>query len=78
MSEPTVNFVEPKIKRIPPRGEAVLRFVNDLILHNMRGGEDATEIILPPLMERAYMVVYETTTIEYRDYPAGVVTRNKQ
>lgn len=78
MAQPTVNFVSPRRRRIPPRGEALVRFVNDLILHNLRGGAITTEILLPPLVERAYNVVYETTTIEYRDYPSGIVTRKKQ
>ncbi len=78
MAEPTVTFTSPKRRRIPPRGEAVLRFVNDLILHNLRGDSEVTEILLPPLVERAYMIVYETSTIEYRDYPAGITTRKKQ
>jgi len=79
MSEPTVTFVSPKRRRIPPRGEAVIRFVNDRILHNLRGGEsETTQIILPPLVERAYNIVYETSTIEFRDYPIGIITRKKQ
>ena len=78
MTEPTVTFIPPKSHRIPPRGEAVLRFVNDLILHNLRDEGAITEIILPSLIERAYMVVNETSTIEFRNYPAGVTTRAKQ
>ena len=78
MAEPTLEFVSPKRHRIPPRGEAILRFVNDLILHNLRRKAGTTEILLPPLVERAYLVVYETNTIEYRDYPSGIITRKKQ
>ena len=78
MAEPTVDFVPPKRLRIPPRGEALIRFVNDLILHNLRGGAETTKIILPPLVERAYNVVYETSTIEFRNYPEGIATRKKQ
>ena len=78
MAEPTIEFVPPRRRRIPPRAEAVLRYVNDVMLHNMRGGADSTQILLPPLVERAYNVVYETNTIEYRDYPTGIITRNKQ
>lgn len=78
MAEPTVKFVSPKKQRIPPRAEAVIRFVNDTVLHNLRLGKDSTQLILPSLVERAYNIVYETSTIEYRKYPSGITTRKKQ
>ena len=75
----TIEFIPPKRVRIPPRGESVLRFVNNTILHNLRGETgNPTTIILPPLVERAYMIVYETSTIEYRDYPYGTSMRVEQ
>ena len=54
-------------KTAPPRGESLIRIINRNIVKNLMDGENA-DIELPPLIERAFTITYETGNITYREY----------
>lgn len=56
-----------KDKTVAPRGESLIRIVNKNIVKNLMEGQNA-DIELPPLIERAFLITYETGNITYRDY----------
>ncbi|RLI88015.1 MAG: hypothetical protein DRP01_00245 [Archaeoglobales archaeon] len=68
----------PRKHQIPPRAEAWIRYINDSLLRNVSLGEDATSVILPPLVERAYMLLNETTPLDTELYPEGTPFRRRQ
>jgi hypothetical protein len=59
----------PRIRRIIPRADHVLRYINSIILNNLRSDvpEEDTVITLPSIVSRAYMIVNETATLEVSD-----------
>ena len=59
---------EPKLKRIPPRAESLLKHIIDSLITNARLGGNDTKVDLPPLVERAYMIVNETAALSVLDY----------
>jgi hypothetical protein len=50
-----------------PKAENILRLANANMVVNFKKKTTA-KIVLPPLIERAYMLVNETGAIPYRDY----------
>ncbi len=62
--------MDQKVKKIPPRGEALLRYVHENLLMNAREGKVA-RLVLPPLVLRAYTVVYETGDLLVRNLQAS-------
>jgi hypothetical protein len=62
-----------RTKRIPPRAEHLLRYVNDILVNNLRAGEDQSVIVLPAIVSRAFLVVNETSTLEVQDFAADTV-----
>lgn len=59
----------PRIRRIIPRADHMLRYVNSILLNNLRSdtAEEDTIITLPSIVSRAYMIVNETATLEVSD-----------
>jgi len=53
-----------------PKATNLLRLVNYNIVMNVRYGNDAM-VTVPPLLQRAYMLVNETGVIPYQNYPAS-------
>jgi len=60
-------MVMPKKRRILPRADHMLRYINDVILSNLRAQDTDTVVTLPGLVSRAYMIVNETATLEVLD-----------
>ena len=61
-----------RLKYMLPRAENMLRVVAGNIYSNLRAGNPA-KVELPPLIQRAYIIVNETGVIPYRDYDADVI-----
>jgi hypothetical protein len=57
----------PRKRRILPRADHMLRYINDVILSNLRAQDTDTVVTLPGLVSRAYMIVNETATLEVLD-----------
>jgi hypothetical protein len=58
----------PRKRRVIPRADHFLRYINDIILSNLRARTDEDTIItLPGIVSRAYMIVNETATLEVSD-----------
>lgn len=58
----------PRKRRVIPRADHFLRYINDTILSNLRARtEEDTTITLPGIVSRAYMIVNETATLEVSD-----------
>jgi hypothetical protein len=58
----------PKKRRIIPRADHMLRYINSILLSNLRARTDEDTIItLPSIVSRAYMIVNETATLEVSD-----------
>jgi hypothetical protein len=58
----------PRKRRVIPRADHFLRYINDIILSNLRARtEEDTTITLPGIVSRAYMIVNETATLEVSD-----------
>lgn len=57
----------PRKRRILPRADHMLRYINDVILSNLRAQTTDTVVTLPGLVSRAYMIVNETATLEVLD-----------
>ena len=60
--------MEDTFKYALPRAEVFLDINARAIIWNLRNGNDNV-VVVPPLVERAYMLVNETGVIPYRDYP---------
>ena len=54
-----------------PHAVEILRIAQDNIIYNLRHQTDA-QIVLAPLIQRAYNVVNETGVVPYRDYSLEV------
>ena len=54
-----------RIKYMLPRAENLLKLVNQTIVSNLLRRREA-KITLPPLIERAYMIVNETGTLPFQ------------
>ncbi len=59
------------IKFMLPKAENLLRVANNNIIGNLLRKHEA-HVVVPPLIERAYIITNETGTIPYRDYPEDV------
>lgn len=58
----------PRTRRIIPRADHLLRYINDIMLSNLRARtEEDTVVTLPGIISRAYMIVNETATLEVSD-----------
>ena len=66
--ELTEYVPQPRLKKIPPRAESLLKHIIDSLITNAQRSGDDTAVDLPPLVERAYMVVNETAALSVLDY----------
>lgn len=58
----------PRKRRVIPRADHLLRYINDIILSNLRARTDEdTVVTLPGIISRAHMIVNETATLEVSD-----------
>jgi len=57
-----------KIHYILPTPDNFIRMVNDNIVGNLRGGHEA-KVVVPPLVERAFILVNATGVLPVTDYP---------
>lgn len=70
---------QPRTKRVPPRAEFLLRHVIDSLITNARRrGAGQTKVYLPPLVERAYAIVFETEPLEVADYTSNDIFIKEQ
>jgi len=58
------------VKFALPKAEVFLDITARAIIYNIRNGNEAV-LEVPPLVQRAYMLVNETGVIPYREYPNG-------
>jgi len=58
------------VKFALPKAEVFLDLTARAIIYNIRNGNEAV-FEVPPLVQRAYMLVNETGVIPYREYPNG-------
>ena len=68
----------PRKADLPPRGEAWVKYINNSLLRNTSLGGEETSVMLPPLVERAYLLVNETAPITVEEYPTTAPFRVKQ
>lgn len=69
----TANL-NPRPRRIPPRAENLVRYINDVIVRNLRmQNQDDIVINLPDMVSLAYKVVNETGTLTVHEYGMDVV-----
>jgi len=68
----------PRKADLPPRGEAWVKYINNSLLRNTSLGGEETSVILPPLVERAYLLVNETSPITVEEYPVTTPFRVEQ
>ncbi len=54
-----------RVQYMIPRAENLLKLVNQTIVSNLLHRREA-KVTLPPLIERAYMIVNETGTIPFK------------
>ena len=59
-----------KTKRIPPRADHFLRYINDTVLTNLRARAEETKLQVPGIVERAFQLINETATIIIEDIDA--------
>jgi hypothetical protein len=67
----------PRITFLAPTGTNYIRLIQRNIISNLRKGNPA-QVTLPLIVERAYQVVNETSTIVSSEYPADVVFLERQ
>lgn len=65
--------LNPRVRRIPPRAESLVRYINGMIVRNLQVGSDEDIVLdLPPIVSLAYLVTNETGTIVVRDFNADI------
>ena len=71
--------LNPPIRRIPPRAEDFIRYINDTIVFNLRvGNTDDLVLEMPTVVALAYKIVNETGTFELQDVDLNVVFKPRQ
>jgi hypothetical protein len=66
--------LNPRVRRIPPRAESLVRYINDVMVWNLRVGSDEDIVLnLPAVVSLAYMVTYETGTIPVQEFDTNVM-----
>jgi hypothetical protein len=69
----TANL-NPRSRRIPPRAEDLVRYINGVIVQNLRSrNTDDIVLNLPDIVGLAFKVVNETGTITVHDYGMDVM-----
>lgn len=75
---PATNL-NPRTRRIPPRAEDMARYINDLIVHNLRsGGAEDTVFELPGIVALAYTITNEMGTMTVREFGLDVAFVERQ
>ena len=57
----------PRTRLVPSTATNMVALTNELIVQNARKGQD-TEIELPAMIDRAYMIFHETALLPMVDY----------
>jgi hypothetical protein len=71
--------VTPRLKKIPPRAEFMLRHINGVMLYNTRNTlADDLQTMRPPIVSLAFAIVNETTLLDVVDYQSDVQFQEKQ
>lgn len=60
--------MDTKVKYALPKAEVFLDITARAIIYNIRNSNEAI-LEVPPLVQRAYMLVNETGVIPYKEYP---------
>lgn len=69
-TSPNLN---PRQKRIPPRAEELIRYINDTIVRDLKADSSGDVVFtLPDTISLAFKVVNETGTITVIDYGLDV------
>jgi hypothetical protein len=71
--------VTPRIKKIPPRAEFLLRHINGVMLQTtMNTLSEELPAMRPPIVSTAFAIVNETTLLDVQDYTADVQFQTRQ
>lgn len=71
--------VTPRIKKIPPRAEFLLRHINGVMLQtSMRTLAEEFPVMRPPIVSTAFAIVNETTLLAVQDYTSDVQFQVRQ
>jgi hypothetical protein len=67
--------LNPKLRRIPPRAEDYIRYINDVVVRNLKLGNPGDDITLemPGIVSLAYKIVNETSNFVIQDVGTDVV-----
>lgn len=70
---------EPRVLKIPPRAEFMLRHINRVMLGNSRNSlDDYMETMRPPIVSLAFTIVNETHLLDVSNYPSDVQFQVRQ
>jgi hypothetical protein len=71
--------LNPKYKRIPPRAEELVRYINDVMVFDFAANRNTGAVIdLPDIVAFAHMVTNEVGTIPVQDFGLDVMFVPKQ
>ena len=66
--------LNPSVRRIPPRAEDYIRYLNNVIVQNLRQGNNGDIVLeMPGMVSLAYKIVNETGTFVIQDVGMNVV-----
>jgi len=67
--------LNPRVRRIPPRAEDYVRYINDMIIKNLRMADEGSDVTLemPTVVSLAYKIVNETGNFVIQDVGRDVV-----
>lgn len=66
--------LNPSVRRIPPRAEDYIRYLNNVIVQNLRQGNNGDIVLeMPGMVSLAYKIVNETGTFVVQDVGMNVV-----
>jgi hypothetical protein len=69
----------PRLKKIPPRAEFLLRHVNDTMLNTLRNTlAYDSPTMRPPIVSAAFTIVNETSLLDVVDYSSDVQFQMRQ
>ena len=66
-----------RMKYILPTPDEFIRMINSNIIRNLREGHEA-KVVVPPLVERAYILVNTTGVLPVMDYPVEQTLKVRQ
>lgn len=72
-------LVTPRVKKIPPRAEFLLRHINGVMLQTtMTTLSETFSTMRPPIVSTAFTIVNETTLLDVLDYTSDVQFQVRQ